>query len=311
MNLSRCFFVWLCLLAWVGMEGVWAQNKDPQQEEINKIKKSADYLSATGNSMKSEEDARSVAYTLLEQNIIYWLKEDQKCADVQGYVAKSKQKFEAIPTRRGKLYRVFLYVKKQDILPIGQEDSLMQVDMNQPELQQTESDQSVALKQNKEQQLAVEAVSLPEKAKHSEVTSESSLSQAAVQADVRSEVVNPVQVEQPATVTVEGHIGTAENGIENHSEERKMLMKAGWGRLKQYVEQLEKAGRLRGFGNGIPQVQSGCVYCFQLDFNQLVVARLKYLNGQWKDIRSGQQVSMDALTQQGVHARWVWITLSE
>ena len=65
MNLSRCFFVWLCLFAWVGMEGVWAQNKDPQQEEINKIKKSADYLSATGNSMKSEEDARSVAYTLL------------------------------------------------------------------------------------------------------------------------------------------------------------------------------------------------------------------------------------------------------
>lgn len=306
MNQNKCFLLCLWLFVWVSAQGVWAQNKDLQQEEINKIKKSTDYLSATGNSMKSEEDARAVAYTLLEQNIIYWLEKDLKCKDVQGYVAKSKQKYEAIPTRRGKLYRIFLYVKKQDILPISQEDSLVQVNMNQPEPQQKRLEQ-----QEETQQQTIEVDSQSREVEQSAVAIEQTLVQTTSQKNTKDQVMKSIEVAEQTKITTEASIGTIENGVVDSTEEQKMLIKAGWGRLKQYVEQLEKDGRLHGFGNGAPQIQSGCIYYFLINHNQLIVARLKCLNGQWTDIRNGQQASIDTLNQQYPHARWVWITLNE
>lgn len=108
----RIYFSLLVLFMAVGT--VYSQ-KDPTAE-INKIKKSRNYLSATGTSTKSMEEASEYGRLLLANDIEKWLKDNVK-GDVTGYITKSKENLAVIETQRGSLYRSFIYVKKSDILP--------------------------------------------------------------------------------------------------------------------------------------------------------------------------------------------------
>lgn len=100
-----------------------AQN---EQERINNIKKSLDFIYATGTSMNGSEEASSNAKELLSLEIEQWLKENAKGAHT-GYVAKAVQNMSEIETKRGNLYRTFVYVKKSDILSFGAEDNILMV----------------------------------------------------------------------------------------------------------------------------------------------------------------------------------------
>lgn len=92
--------------------------------EIDKIKLSNKYISATGSSMKSSEDASEQGKLLLADDIRRWLEDNVK-GDITGYVTKSKEKVAVIETRRGKLYRSFIYVKKSDILPYYKDEEVI------------------------------------------------------------------------------------------------------------------------------------------------------------------------------------------
>lgn len=100
-----------------------AQN---EQQEINEIKRSLNFIYATGTSTNSAEEASANARELLSLEIEQWLN-DYVEGDFSGYIAKSKQNVAEIKTRRGKLARAFVYVRKSDILPYNNEESVMVV----------------------------------------------------------------------------------------------------------------------------------------------------------------------------------------
>lgn len=145
----------LCLFATFNIS--YAQN---EQQKINEIKSNTDYLYATGISSASGEEASDNAKDLLALEIEQWLKENNT-DDIAGYVAKSKETASQISTRRGNLYRVFVYVKKQDVLPYYKEEEVMVIDFVEPQTQTENSDA------NKEDASAAADNSASEKADNS------------------------------------------------------------------------------------------------------------------------------------------------
>ena len=117
----RRSILFLCLLMVSSV--LFSQN---EQQEINAIKSDLNYLYATGTSIASEDEATENAKDLLVLEIEQWLKENNT-SDIAGYVAKSRENLAQIMTKRGKLYRVFAYVKKKDILPYYEEEKVMVV----------------------------------------------------------------------------------------------------------------------------------------------------------------------------------------
>ena len=111
----------LLLCGFVVLNMAHAQN---EQQQINAIKSNMDFLYATGVSSVSGESALDNARDLLAVEIEQWLKEND-AKDLTGYVAKSKEHMSQIKTQRGKLYRVFVYVKKKDVLPFYNEENML------------------------------------------------------------------------------------------------------------------------------------------------------------------------------------------
>ena len=112
----------------------FAQDK---QTEINKIKKDLNYLTATGSSTVSEEDALAKAREQIDALIAQWLAENAS-GDISGYVAKSKESISVIDTQRGNLFRSFVYVKKQEILPYYKGDVMISdLPQEQPAVSET------------------------------------------------------------------------------------------------------------------------------------------------------------------------------
>lgn len=95
-----------------------------QTADINKIKKSRNYITAQAASSVSLDDASEIARTTLNLEIEQWLKERGE-NDIAGYVAKSKENISVINTRRGSIFRSFVYVRKKEILPYYQDEDVV------------------------------------------------------------------------------------------------------------------------------------------------------------------------------------------
>lgn len=129
----RKYYIILCFSLTIG--GLFAQN---EQQKINEVKGNRNYLYATGTSTTSEEEASDNAQDLLAIEIEQWLKE-KTTDDIIGYVAKSQKSLSLIKTQRGKLYRVFAFVRKKDVLPYYKEEDLLIVDLVEMEELQSDS----------------------------------------------------------------------------------------------------------------------------------------------------------------------------
>lgn len=103
-----------------------ALHAQDRQKEINDIKKSKRYVYASATSTISKEEATHSAKDLLMLEVEQWIK-DEKKDDVAGYVVKVKNCTSQIETQRGKLYRVFVYVAKKDVLPYFQDEEVTNV----------------------------------------------------------------------------------------------------------------------------------------------------------------------------------------
>jgi hypothetical protein len=99
----------------------WAQN---EMQTINAIKSDITFLYAMGTSTVSADEATGVARELINLEIEQWLKE-RSVTDVAGYMAKSKDSLSQINTHRGNLYRAFVFVKKQDIIPYSSDENVL------------------------------------------------------------------------------------------------------------------------------------------------------------------------------------------
>ena len=108
--MSRYLMMFCCLLF------CFAIHAQESQKQINEIKKNKRYVYAVATSSNTKEEAAQNAKDLLMLEVEQWLKDENK-NDFTGYVVKVKNNTQQIETQRGKLYRVFAYVAKKDILP--------------------------------------------------------------------------------------------------------------------------------------------------------------------------------------------------
>ncbi len=130
--MMRTLIMSTCLLL-TGL--TFAQN---EQQQINAIKSNMNFLYATGTSSVSEEEASANAKDLLTLEVEQWLRSNAE-GDIAGYVAKSKGNVSQIQTKRGKIFRSFVFVKKKDILPYYKEEEIMVVDFMEPQVKSNDS----------------------------------------------------------------------------------------------------------------------------------------------------------------------------
>ncbi len=105
--------------------------------QINAIKADTKkYIYAEATTAKWEE-AYENAKGLLEVKIEEWARTNTNSKDITGCVAKTDNSILEIKTRRGNLYRVFLYVKISDIMTYTVESDVVNVPVRHEEPQET------------------------------------------------------------------------------------------------------------------------------------------------------------------------------
>ena len=105
----------LCLLA---LTAAQAGPTDDVKKEINKIKKSSQYIYAESTA-PTEEDARAYAEERLFDEVNKWVATQRKMNDSANLVVNNrKELWTPLSMPRGtNMYRYFIYVKKKDIIP--------------------------------------------------------------------------------------------------------------------------------------------------------------------------------------------------
>lgn len=98
---------------------IWAQEDIAnQKKEINKVKKSNQYIYAEAT-MPTQEEAVLLAEEILYSNINQWVAEQKKMnSAAKLVVTNTKQMWGNIELPRGNMFRAFFYVKKSDIIPV-------------------------------------------------------------------------------------------------------------------------------------------------------------------------------------------------
>lgn len=120
--------------------------------EINTIKSSPDYIYAeatTSDSKTSYDNAMDLLETFIED----WIKSNCDSTEVSGCITKASKNILQIKTKRGSLYRAFLYVKKSDVLTYASDKDLVVVPLGEtekpePNKQQTERRDSLKHEQD-------------------------------------------------------------------------------------------------------------------------------------------------------------------
>lgn len=264
--------------------------QEDKNAEINKIKRSRDYLTVTGTSMVSAEEASKNARMLIDVEIEQWLQENAE-GDIAGYIAKSKENLAVIETKRGSLFRAFIYVKKKDILPYYQDETVM-AELPEPLVPETPV--------NVDTIKAEETVIPPVEENVVKVESEEGLV---------STVEYLPPVEKPVEEVIVAPLESASGGISNMDEEQSMLKKYSVSSVSKYLGQLKKADKLAEYGKEAAWPSTGVVYFFFADYNNVVRGYLKVSDGTVINLANGNQVEIaDYLTKYET-GTYIWFTL--
>jgi len=245
---------------------VHAQN---EMKEINGIKSNINFLYATGTSSLSAEDAANNAKDLIALEIEQWLKENAS-DNITGYVAKSKENLSQIKTRRGNLYRVFVYVKKADVLPYYKEEDVMVVDFVEPQKVE-KSDTSIVV-------LPAADVkdSIPVVANNN------------VYEVVDSEVTNVINPEPQYSLSI---------------KEKKLLTLYSFSELNDYINQGRESQNIINVGNYKNLPSAGLYYIFIHNREGKIPAYIKMDNSKFINMVTGKD---DAITNyKGCGAIWI------
>lgn len=124
--------VLLFLIFYIGNFVAHAQTEDVTTavKKINAIKKDAKYLYAESTTSDWEQ-AYENAKALLDSEIEAWVKEQAKgkkdslVAEAKGYVARINNQVMEVKTRRGNLFRVFVYIQKNNIMTYTDDDDFL------------------------------------------------------------------------------------------------------------------------------------------------------------------------------------------
>lgn len=127
MNIRKGVF--FCVSMMIGGLIASAQNINQAMLEIKNIKSQPDvYIYAEATSQTMEEALDNAKY-MLGLNIETWVKQND-ANDVTGCIAKAQNHIFKIQSMRGDRYRVFVYVKKDDLMAYTSKDQLVVVPMN-------------------------------------------------------------------------------------------------------------------------------------------------------------------------------------
>ena len=106
------------LIIIVGTISANAQTNADVVQNINKVKRDTMYIyaEATCNNI---DTANYNARALLEMKVGEWVRNQHPNEGIEVCIVKAKEHFLQLETRRGSLYRAFVYVGKNDILPVS------------------------------------------------------------------------------------------------------------------------------------------------------------------------------------------------
>ena len=278
--------VLLVLFAW----SIPTLAQEDKNAEINKIKRSRDYLTVTGTSMFSAEEASENARMLIDVEIEQWLQENAK-GDVAGYVAKSKENLAVIETKHGSLFRAFIYVKKKDILPYYENETVM-AELPNPIVADTP--------------IVVDTV------KVEEITTPP-VEENIVEVKSEEKLVSTVDylppVEKPVEKVIVAPLESASGGISNTEEEKSILKVYSVSSVSKYLGKLKQADKLAEYGKEIACPGNGVVYFFFADYNNVVRGYIKMTDGNALNLANKEQVELaDYLTKYET-GTYIWFTL--
>ena len=276
----------LVLFAWA----IPTLAQEDKNAEINKIKRSRDYLTVTGTSMVSAEEASENARMLIDVEIEQWLQGNAE-GDIAGYVAKSKENLAVIETKRGSLFRAFIYVKKKDILPYYEDETVM-AELPNPIV----TDTPIIVDTMK-----VEEMTTPPVEKNIvEVKSEEGLV---------STIEYLPPVEKPLEEVIVASLESASGGVSNMEEEKSMLKTYSVSSISKYLGKLKQADKLAEYGKEVAWPSNGVVYFFFADYNNVVRGYIKMTDGTAFNLANGEVVELaDYLTKYET-GTYIWFTL--
>ena len=87
-------------------------------QDINKVKRDTMYIYAESTT-KELSEAYNNARAILEMQVGDWVRKQHPKEEIEVCIVKAKEHFMQLDTRRGELYRAFVYVKKSDIMPVA------------------------------------------------------------------------------------------------------------------------------------------------------------------------------------------------
>lgn len=278
--------VLLVLFAW----SIPTLAQEDKNAEINKIKRSRNYLTVTGTSMFSAEEASENARMLIDVEIEQWLQENAE-GDIAGYVAKSKENLAVIETKRGSLFRAFIYVKKKDILPYYEDETVM-AELPNPIV----TDTPIIVDTMKVEEITTPPV-------------EENIVEVKSGENLVSTVDYLPPVEKPVEEVIVASLESASGGVSNMEEEKSMLKTYSVSSISKYLGKLKQADKLAEYGKEVAWPSNGVVYFFFADYNNVVRGYIKMTDGTAFNLANGEEVELaDYLTKYET-GTYIWFTL--
>lgn len=277
-------YLTLCLLMLFSI-CLFAQNETTNAfEEINAIKADSRYLYAESTNADWEV-AYDNARTILAGNIEDWLREEKKNEDISGVVTKAANVALQIKARRGKLYRIFVYVKKDDLVAFNEDNSIMLLNLNKEIKNVVENKEPVAQKQERQKELVTTVssvqVSNPQK-------EEVAVSEPAPQSEKK--VVKEATVQPQAAMIL--------------TEDEKNLVKiVDATDIESFVKDLQSKNKIEKFGQYKTMPQDTTVYLLVYNTNKQVVAHLLKNASGYLNLNTGK--GDDITNYKGCGAFWI------
>lgn len=100
------------------LSNCWAQTAADVVKNINMIKRDTMYIYAESTT-KDLSEAYNNARAILEMKVGDWVRAQHPSEGIEVCIVKAKEHLMQLDTRRGELYRAFVYVRKTDIMPVA------------------------------------------------------------------------------------------------------------------------------------------------------------------------------------------------
>lgn len=97
-------------------------------QNINKVKRDTMYIYAESTT-KDLNEAYSNARAILEMQVGEWVRKQHPSEGIELCIVKAKEHFMQLDTRRGELYRAFVYIRKSDIMPIADKSEVTVIEV--------------------------------------------------------------------------------------------------------------------------------------------------------------------------------------